>query len=110
MDYYVDESGEWDPWVSRIPDNVYSDNNDLLGEVFVDTVDTVKKHTFYIRLNFHQIKLNTSSMPNFLIQALLSVYPFGLVFNKNWKYGIKNEKFEFFNYLYFVPDISSNLS
>lgn len=46
MDYYVDESGEWDPWVSRIPEAVYSDHNDLLGEVFVDTVDTVSYSLF----------------------------------------------------------------
>lgn len=41
MDYYVDESGEWDPWVSRVPESVYSDHHDLLGEVFIDTIDTV---------------------------------------------------------------------
>ena len=41
FDYYVDESGEWDPWQSRVPESVYQDSHNLLGEVFVDTVDTV---------------------------------------------------------------------
>ncbi|GFN75495.1 dynein beta chain, ciliary [Plakobranchus ocellatus] len=42
FDYYVDESGEWDPWHSRVPEAVYTDNQDILGEVFVDTVDTIR--------------------------------------------------------------------
>ncbi|XP_064629693.1 uncharacterized protein LOC135488785 isoform X2 [Lineus longissimus] len=42
FDYYVDESGEWDPWISRVPETVYADNQDILGEVFVDTVDTIR--------------------------------------------------------------------
>ncbi|XP_070568705.1 dynein axonemal heavy chain 5-like isoform X4 [Ptychodera flava] len=41
-DYYVDESGEWDPWVSKVPDSAYTDTHDLLGEVFVDTIDTIR--------------------------------------------------------------------
>ena len=42
FDYYVDESGEWDPWLSRVPEVAYTpDTHDLLGEIFVDTVDTV---------------------------------------------------------------------
>ena len=41
FDYYVDESGEWDPWQSRVPEVAYTDTHDLLGEIFVDTVDTV---------------------------------------------------------------------
>lgn len=40
-DYYVDESGEWDPWVSKVPEVAVTDHRDLLGEIFVDTVDTV---------------------------------------------------------------------
>ena len=42
FDYYVDEAGEWDPWVSRVPESVYSEQNNLVGEVFVDTIDTVR--------------------------------------------------------------------
>ncbi|XP_059166583.1 dynein axonemal heavy chain 8-like [Physella acuta] len=42
FDYYVDESGEWDPWHSKVPEAVYADNQDVLGEVFVDTVDTIR--------------------------------------------------------------------
>ncbi|XP_060567478.1 dynein axonemal heavy chain 5-like [Ruditapes philippinarum] len=42
FDYYVDESGEWDPWISRVPEAVYADNQNMLGEVFVDTVDTIR--------------------------------------------------------------------
>ncbi|XP_025098007.1 LOW QUALITY PROTEIN: dynein gamma chain, flagellar outer arm-like [Pomacea canaliculata] len=44
FDYYVDESGEWDPWHSRVPETVFTDNQDLLGEVFIDTVDTIRTH------------------------------------------------------------------
>ncbi|CAG5121563.1 unnamed protein product, partial [Candidula unifasciata] len=40
FDYYVDESGEWDPWLARVPEVMFTDNQDILGEVFVDTVDT----------------------------------------------------------------------
>ena len=42
FDYYVDEAGEWDPWVSRVPETAYSEQHNLIGEVFVDTVDTVR--------------------------------------------------------------------
>ncbi|XP_022081686.1 dynein gamma chain, flagellar outer arm-like [Acanthaster planci] len=43
FDYYVDESGEWDPWLSRVPEVTYtSDTHDLLGEIFVETVDTIR--------------------------------------------------------------------
>ncbi|BFZ10052.1 hypothetical protein BsWGS_13093 [Bradybaena similaris] len=42
FDYYVDESGEWDPWLARVPEVMYADNQDILGELFVDTVDTVR--------------------------------------------------------------------
>lgn len=46
FDYYVDESGEWDPWQSRVPEVSYFDAADLLGEVFVDTVDTIRTRQF----------------------------------------------------------------
>ncbi|XP_052708586.1 uncharacterized protein LOC128183562 isoform X10 [Crassostrea angulata] len=42
FDYYVDESGEWDPWTSKLPEAVYADNQDMLGEVFVPSVDTIR--------------------------------------------------------------------
>ncbi|XP_030850579.1 dynein heavy chain 8, axonemal isoform X3 [Strongylocentrotus purpuratus] len=42
FDYYVDESGEWDPWISKVPDVAYTDTRDLLGDVLVDTVDTIR--------------------------------------------------------------------
>lgn len=37
LDYYVDESGEWDPWISRVPEAVYPGDQGL-----VDTVDTIR--------------------------------------------------------------------
>lgn len=46
FDYYVDESGEWDPWQSRVPEVSYFDASDLLGEVFVDTMDTIRTRQF----------------------------------------------------------------
>ncbi|CAH1799095.1 unnamed protein product [Owenia fusiformis] len=42
FDYYVDESGEWDPWQSRVPENQFSDDSSFLGDVFVDTIDTIR--------------------------------------------------------------------
>ncbi|CAK8694917.1 unnamed protein product [Clavelina lepadiformis] len=42
FDYYVDESGEWDSWMARVPEATYTGATDILGEVFVDTVDTVR--------------------------------------------------------------------
>ncbi|XP_068697910.1 dynein axonemal heavy chain 8-like [Montipora foliosa] len=46
FDYYVDESGEWDPWQSRVPEVSYFDAADLLGDVFVDTIDTIRTRQF----------------------------------------------------------------
>jgi len=37
----VDESGDWDPWASKVSESVYSDQQDMLGEVFVDSINTV---------------------------------------------------------------------
>ena len=69
FDYYVDESGEWDHWVSRVPEAVYSDNQDVLGDIFADTVQTVRSiyivpsvvscirvfnSTFYEIVRFHR--------------------------------------------------------
>ena len=42
FDYYVDESGEWDNWEARLPDMTYTDSLDLLENVFVETVDTMR--------------------------------------------------------------------
>ena len=42
FDYYVDESGEWDPWLSRVPEAAYTDSLSMLGDVFIDTVETVR--------------------------------------------------------------------
>ena len=51
FDYYVDESGEWDPWQSRVPEAGYSDSLNMLGDVFVDTVETVS--VFHLRIYHH---------------------------------------------------------
>ena len=39
--YYVDESGEWDLWLSRVPQVSFDNQWDLLGNAFVDTIKTV---------------------------------------------------------------------
>ncbi|XP_064411344.1 dynein axonemal heavy chain 5-like [Latimeria chalumnae] len=41
FDYFVDESGEWEHWESRLPETAYLGCTDILGEVFVETVDTM---------------------------------------------------------------------
>jgi len=41
FDYYVDEAGEWDPWLSRVPE-VRSVTNPLENFLFVETVHTVR--------------------------------------------------------------------
>nr|DBA26446.1 TPA: hypothetical protein GDO54_010703 [Pyxicephalus adspersus] len=46
FDYYLDESGEWDTWQSRLPDITYVGNTDIMGEVFIETRDTVIVRTF----------------------------------------------------------------
>ncbi|XP_018425842.1 PREDICTED: dynein gamma chain, flagellar outer arm-like [Nanorana parkeri] len=46
FDYYLDESGEWDTWQSRLPDITYVGNTDIMGEVFVETQDTIIVRTF----------------------------------------------------------------
>lgn len=33
FDYYVDESGEWDTWIARVPEATYTGSTDMLGEV-----------------------------------------------------------------------------
>ena len=46
FDYYVDESGEWDLWQTRLPSSLARETTpppvDLLGSVHVDTTDTVR--------------------------------------------------------------------
>ncbi|XP_033874385.3 dynein axonemal heavy chain 8-like [Acipenser ruthenus] len=46
FNYYVDESGEWDLWQSRISEHNRTRQTDILGEVFVETVDTLAVRTF----------------------------------------------------------------
>ncbi|XP_077343463.1 dynein axonemal heavy chain 5-like [Lithobates pipiens] len=46
FDYYLDESGEWDTWQSRLPDITYVGNTDIMGEVFIETQDTIIVRTF----------------------------------------------------------------
>ena len=47
FDYFVDESGEWDVWQTRLPAPLARETTpppvDLLGSVFVDTTDTVSQ-------------------------------------------------------------------
>ena len=43
FDYYVDESGEWDVWQSRLLPLATPPPVDLVGGVFVDTTDTVSE-------------------------------------------------------------------
>lgn len=38
----MDESGEWDTWAARVPEATYTGTTDMLGEVFVDTVETIR--------------------------------------------------------------------
>ena len=42
FDYYVDDSGEWDNWEARLLELTYADSLDLLDDVFVETVDTMR--------------------------------------------------------------------
>ncbi|XP_075124385.1 uncharacterized protein LOC142197756 [Leptodactylus fuscus] len=46
FDYFLDESGEWDTWQSRLPDITYIGNMDIMGETFIETQDTVIVRTF----------------------------------------------------------------
>ncbi|XP_069461306.1 uncharacterized protein [Ambystoma mexicanum] len=46
FDYYVDESGEWDTWQTRLPEMTYIGSTDILGEVFVTTIHTMIVRTF----------------------------------------------------------------
>ncbi|XP_044146080.1 dynein axonemal heavy chain 5-like isoform X2 [Bufo gargarizans] len=46
FDYFLDESGEWDTWQSRLPDITYVGNTDIMGEIFIETQDTVIVRTF----------------------------------------------------------------
>ncbi|XP_063775387.1 uncharacterized protein LOC134910927 [Pseudophryne corroboree] len=46
FDYYLDESGEWDTWQSRLPDISYIGNTDIMGEAFIETQDTIIVRTF----------------------------------------------------------------
>ena len=50
FDYYVDESGDWDPWASKVSESVYSDQQDMLGEVFVDSINTVSLTTNMLKI------------------------------------------------------------
>ncbi|XP_069830783.1 uncharacterized protein [Dendropsophus ebraccatus] len=46
FDYFLDESGEWDTWQTRLPDITYVGNTDIMGETFIETQDTVIVRTF----------------------------------------------------------------
>ncbi|KAM8953036.1 dynein axonemal heavy chain 5-like [Pelodytes ibericus] len=46
FDYYLDESGEWDTWQSRLPELAYIGSPDIMGEVFIETEDTMIVRTF----------------------------------------------------------------
>ncbi|XP_073531710.1 dynein axonemal heavy chain 5-like [Phyllobates terribilis] len=46
FDYFLDESGEWDTWQSRLPDITYVGNTDIMGETFIETQDTIIVRTF----------------------------------------------------------------
>ncbi len=46
FEYYVDESGEWDNWSQRPVENTFMSSVDLLGNVFVDTIDTIRSRVF----------------------------------------------------------------
>jgi dynein heavy chain len=41
FDFYVDESGEFEPWHMRLPERNYIEAGDMLGEVYVETPTTV---------------------------------------------------------------------
>ncbi|KAG2467807.1 DYHG protein, partial [Polypterus senegalus] len=46
FDYYVDESGEWELWTSHLSEQNRAIHTDVLGEVFIETVDTLAVRTF----------------------------------------------------------------
>ncbi|KAM4043310.1 dynein axonemal heavy chain 5-like isoform 1-T1 [Anomaloglossus baeobatrachus] len=46
FDYFLDESGEWDTWQSRLPDITYVGNTDIMGETFIETQNTIIVRTF----------------------------------------------------------------
>ncbi|KAM4694307.1 uncharacterized protein O3C94_004765 [Discoglossus pictus] len=59
FDYYLDESGEWDTWLSRLPEMTYIGSTDMMGEVFVETQDTMIVRTFleYARMGSQHVLL-----------------------------------------------------
>ncbi len=46
FEYYVDETGEWDLWTQRVPVSEPELMMDLQGNVFVDTIDTIRCRIF----------------------------------------------------------------
>ncbi|XP_077137822.1 dynein axonemal heavy chain 5-like [Ranitomeya variabilis] len=59
FDYFLDESGEWDTWQSRLPDITYVGNTDIMGETFIETQDTVIVRTFleFASMGFQHVLL-----------------------------------------------------
>ena len=48
FDYYVDESGEWDSWVAKVPEATYSGTTDILGEV--NCTFDCRLHSTYVKI------------------------------------------------------------
>ncbi|KAG8444848.1 hypothetical protein GDO86_009850 [Hymenochirus boettgeri] len=74
FDYYLDESGEWDTWQSRLPEMTYIGSTDIMGEVFIETQDTLIVRTFleyagmaqHVLLTGHQGCGKTALMNEFI--------------------------------------------
>jgi len=65
FDYYVDEAGDWDPWQSKVPEVSFGNSWDLLGQVYIDTIDTVS-----LRLNPHVSHLIVSNLEIYIAPVL----------------------------------------
>ena len=58
FDYFVDESGEWDTWETKLQETVLEEAVDAFGNIYVDNIISVG----YVEMFCHEFRFHDSSL------------------------------------------------